>query len=392
MAIFRYKAVTTDGKPIRGRTEGGSAEAVIQELRQRGVLVTSISRPPRLLEARSRIRPEELMLFSRELGALLKAGIPLPSALALTARRNPGSPLAAAIKRAADDVNLGVSLREAFGREPAFDPMFLNALRLGERNAALPEALNNYYAYQRRRLAVRRKIAQASVYPIILLLATGVIVTLLLGYSLPRFERLYADLGSALPGPTLVVMQLAHALPYIIALVLLAAIATLAALRNEKTRLWFDAKLLSFPIVGVIVQSSLLSQVGRSLSMLLSGGTVLVDALRVTAEMISNRHAANGWQHVAEQVQSGRPFSQAVQAFSLVSESEQKIIEAGEQSGELDVQFAILADYHEELLDARLGQLTALLEPTLMLLVGLIVGGVVIALYLPVFSISGVIA
>lgn len=391
MAIFRYKAVTTDGKPIRGRAEGASAEAVVQELRQRGILVTSISRAAHLLETR-RIRPEELMLFSRELGALLKAGIPLPSALALTARRNPDSPLAAAIKRAADDVNLGVSLREAFGREPVFDPMFLNALRLGERNAALPEALNNYYAYQRRRLAVRRKIAQASIYPLILLLATGVIVTLLLGYSLPRFERLYADLGSALPGPTLVVMQLAHALPYIIALVLLAAIATLAALRNEKTRLWFDKQILSLPIIGVIVQSNLLSQVGRSLSMLLSGGTVLVDAVRVTAEMISNRHAATGWHHVAEQVQNGRPFSQAVQAFSLVSESEQKIIEAGEQSGELDVQFAILADYHEELLDARLGQLTALLEPALMLLVGLIVGGVVIALYLPVFSISGVIA
>jgi type IV pilus assembly protein PilC len=295
-----------------------------------------------------------------------------------------------------EDVGNGVALSEACARHPeAFDRLYLAALRTGEKTGDFAAVLARYQDYLRHRVKLRRKIAQALAYPMFLLVALAIILAVLFVFVMPRFVAMYADLGAALPFPTRVLLSIVEHLyvigPALAALALFAAWAWRAWLSTDSGRRRLGRLQERMPYVGEVARMSTCAQLARSLSTLLAGGTSLVEALRTAASSISNRLYLDRLEACTQRVTEGSSLAQAVRSAALMPPMATRLIEVGEASGGLDAMLGEVAQFYEEMLDIRLARAVALAEPLLMLLMGVLVGGIIIVMYLPVFHMADVI-
>ena len=398
MPQYRYSALSHNGALVAGESAAASPEDLKTELESHGLHVQRISlkRHWRELWRRSAVRPQALLLLVQELVSLTRAGLPLTDVLALAADR-PGEPaLARVLGRILKDVRAGQLLSQACAVHPdVFDPLFLAALRTGEKTGELSTVLARYQEFLRRQVALRKKISQALAYPIFLLLALVVILGVMFAFVMPRFVSMYANFDAQLPLPTRWLLAAVQHFPVLVlaafalGLPLLWGWRALAA--QPAGRLRIDQWKLRVPLLAGAVRTAALAHLARSLATLLAGGTPLVEALRTVHESFPNRAYALKLVAVTAQVTQGESLTRAMRTAQVMPETALKMLQVGEASGSLDRMLAEMALYYEEALEARMSRLMALIEPALVLLMGLMIGGIIIVMYLPIFNLAEVI-
>lgn len=398
MPQYRYTALSHNGSVIHGEGVAASAELLQSELKILGLHVQHIrvSLNWRQMFRQRMVRPQEFLLLVQELVSLTRAGLPLPEVLALAADR-PGEPaLARVLNRVLGDVRTGLLLSQACAlHAEVFDPLFLAALRTGEKTGELPAVLARYQEFLRREVALRKKMSQALAYPVFLLVALLVILGVMFAFVMPRFVSMYANFDAKLPLPTQWLMAAVEHFPLIaLAAVLLVVPALLgwrALAARPAGRLRIDQWKLRVPLLGAAIQTAAVAHLARSLATLLAGGTPLVEALRTVHESFPNRAYAVQLAEVTALVTQGESLARAMRTGKVMPETALKMLQVGEASGALERMLAEMAQYYEEALEGRLARLMALIEPALVLLMGLMIGGIIIVMYLPIFNLAEVI-
>lgn len=396
MPIYKYEALTATGKRVSGEEASTSARSLREVLGDQGLLVTRLQRKyARRLSPGSRSIPlEELKLFNQEFIALLRAGLTIPAALAITADRP--TELGGVLQQVLADVKNGTSLSLACGNHgDALPSSYIATLDIGERSGELIETLKRYESYLEQTISLNQQVSRAMIYPLFLLFTMAVILVVLFTFVMPRFANLYADFNAPLPAPTLALMHVVdHVLWYGLGLV--AVGGGLWWLRrhlneNPAWRMRVAKGWSQLPIIGDFIQQLQVARTCRTLGILLASGVPLVKALEVAGRNTENLYYGDKLTAIAEDVKQGRSLSQAVVKTGFLPATATKLIEAGEASGNLDSMLTETAQYYEVRLDHGLGRIVSLVEPLLILLIGVFIGGIIIVMYLPIFSMSEII-
>ena len=345
---------------------------------------------------RARVKAGDFLLFNQQLAALIRAGIPILQAISMLRRRAASARLRAVLGDVEEKIRGGMALSAAFAAQgPIFPRIYTASILAGERSGALDEVLDRYNAYMRRGVEVRRKVRGALAYPIFLLLASLGMVIFLVSYVVPRMSRLFEGFQKELPTITVVVVGLSNwvgaNLFWFAPLVIGGAVALWFWSWTPRGRLTIDKTLLKIPIAGQLLIQLSVAQVTRSLATLLAGGITLVESWEIAAEAITNRELRGRSSAILPMIREGRSFSESLESAGWVPELALDMIGVGERSGSLREMLEEVATFYDAESEVRLEQLTTVLEPAILLVMGGIVITILLAIYLPIIqSISSV--
>jgi type IV pilus assembly protein PilC len=400
MSVYLYKAARADGTTFEGAIEGANEQTVRAQLEGQGWFVfrlrargTWTGVPSLKFPVQRGISRQEFLVFNQELLALVKAGLPILRAWDLLIERTRRPVFLTALQTIREDIRNGVSLSDALARHPQLFPeLYVATIKAGEYSGNLSEVLLRYIAYLKLMIGLKQKITKAMAYPAFLVLTGLGVVGFLLTYVLPTFSTIYGD-SKNLPAPTLALMSAvtilqAH-LVLLGSLVVGMIVAVRLGLRTTTGRELWDRVALRLPVVGDLLVKHHTIQLTRTLATIFAGGVPLLDALRIIAEGESNRFLAAGLKDTIEQVRGGVRLAAALQHSGVLPHMAVEMIAVGEETGSLDTMLRDIAEFHENELDQRLSQITTWIEPALLLIMGVIVGGIVIVMYLPIFEMAG---
>lgn len=396
MPKYRYKVMTESGAVLKGSESAVSANELKLNLESRGYRVQGIHTTGLAALRNKSVSIESFQLFNQEFLALLRAGLTILDALALCIDQPGDDDFMQVIARVHLSVQEGKLLSEACAQHPGyFDSLYISALKTGEKTGEMVAVLSRYQDYLRRQLVLQRKIRRAMVYPAFLLLILVLILGALFGFVMPRFVAMYASFGAALPLPTQLMLSVVQKLPMILLGGVLLAVAAFLLWRSwsssDQGRMQIDQWKLALPILGKLEMTMSVARLTRSLSTLLGGGTTLLDALQTSREAMRNRLYAMHLNQVMQKVAEGTTLTVALQQTGIIPPTALKMVQVGESSGALDKMLAEVAQYYEDAMEESLDTIATLIEPLLMLLMGIIVGGVIIVMYLPIFNLANVI-
>ena len=397
---FRCRLGTPGGEIIEGIYAADTEARLRQEFEDKGLYVLGISRAGgatfgRLrLPTRARVSTREFLVYNQELATLLKAGMPLVQSLDIL-RRRVANPL---FKSVLDDVyervRAGSSLSEAFEAHGTLFPgVYTASLLAGEKSGSLEQVIRRYVSYVKVVATVRRKTISALVYPVILLLLSLVVVSIIVLRVVPEFGAFYAQFDRPLPLSTRMIVQVSDfARTYFLLIIgggVVGGLMFWAWLREPAQRERFDRWVLQIPGLGQIARKFSISQAARTLATLLGGGIPLVNAIDVAARSIKNRYIARELQTAGQQVREGRALAMAMNESGAFSDVAIKMVEVGESTGALQEMLNSLADFYDEEIDTNLGRFITLVEPILLVVMGLIIAGLLLSLYMPLFNMGG---
>lgn len=401
MAIYNYKAISDSGQVLVGKLEAESEEVATKLLQSQGLLPRSLTkvgsaRAFLLSRLQAGLSKEQFQLFSRELLALLKAGISIQAAIQSLSANQPVTAFKQVLVNVLQDIKSGASFAKACSRHSRyFDRLFVATVALGEESGNLIGPLEHYQDRLKFDISFRRHIKRALSYPVFLLLVLIAIVCVLFAFVLPRFISMYADFGAALPAATQLLLDVTASLYW-----LLPSIAVLAAFlaicysvwrSTPKGRLIADSAKLRMPFLGTLLKTYSWVDIAGTLSVLIRSGVPVRHALTVLHDLQSNYYLKEVLQHTIDSISEGHELSSSMLHWGLLSDTAAHIVGAGEQSGHLDDMFQEVAEYYSEQMKYNLSQLVSLLEPLLMLLMGVFIGAVIIVMYLPIFNLAEVI-
>jgi type IV pilus assembly protein PilC len=342
-----------------------------------------------------RVKANDFLLFNQQLAALVRAGIPILQAISMLRKRAASARLRAVLGDVEDQIRGGAALSQAFAAQGSMFPRIYTASILaGERSGALDEVLNRYVTYMRRNVALRRKIRGALAYPLFLLFASACMVTFLTIYVVPRMSDLFSGFGTELPMVTQIVVGLSSWLSANVIwfgpLVIGGAVVLFLWSRTDSGRMAIDGFLLKLPLAGSLVVQLSVAQVTRSLATLLAGGITLVESWEIAAESITNRELRRRSSAILPMIREGRSFTESLEAANWVPLLAIDMVGIGERSGSLREMLDEVASFYDAESEVRLEQLTTILEPAILVIMGGIVVTILLAIYLPIIkSISG---
>jgi type IV pilus assembly protein PilC len=396
---FRCRLGTPGGEIIEGVYVADSEARLRRELEEKGLYVLAIQRAGRMafgsirVPKRNRIATREFLVFNQELATLLKAGMPLVQSLEIL-RRRVNNPL---FKSVLDDVyervRAGSALSEAFEAHGSLFPgVYTASLLAGEKSGNLEQVIRRYVAYVKVVANVKRKTISALVYPVILLILSMVVVSIIVLRVVPEFSAFYEQFGQELPLSTRIIVAVSKFAGSYFAVILLgvaaAAFALWAWLKQPGQKERFDRQMLRLPALGPIAQKFSTSQAARTLATLLGGGIPLVNAIDVAARSIRNQFIAQELRTAAQQVREGRSLAGAMNERGAFPDVAIKMVEVGESTGALQEMLNSLADFYDEEIETNLGRFVTLVEPLLLVVMGLVIAGLLLALYMPLFNLS----
>lgn len=397
MPLFKYRGLSEHGAPVSGEAAAASAAELTRELTQRGMLVQSVRLKFHLpWKSSARPGPDAMLLLVQELIAMLRAGIQLSEILPDICER-PGQPvLSRVLARIEAQVRQGQSFSGACAEHAdIFEPLFTASLRTGERTGDMVKALVRYQSALRRRIQFSRQLAQAMVYPAFLVLTLLVVLILLFTLVLPRFVEMYAGSGVPLPWPTQVLVAFVNLLPVYgpasFILIVAGAFVYRRWVATKAGRISRDQFLARLPWFGRMLGAHGTAQLGSTLGALLASGMPLIEALHATCDTLQDRARAARLAKAARRVSDGESLATALRDYELVPAGAARMIAAGEASGSLATSLDDAATYFEEVFAFHVARASALIEPILMLLMGIIVGGVIVIMYLPIFNMASII-
>jgi type IV pilus assembly protein PilC len=403
MAQFSCKVGTPTGSIVTQEVEAESPEAARRGLEAKGYFVFTVAAPragrllPRLpVLRRDALRLQALLVFNQEFVALVKAGLPILTALDLLGERSQQPRLRAVLAAVREAVKGGAALSAAMHQHPqVFAPVYTAALAAGEQSGTLVDALTRYVAYQQRLLALRQRVRAALTYPVVLCLASGAVILFLLTFVVPTFTRIYGDLEAELPWSTQVLValtgRLRGALPLLGALGVLLAIAAWRWRATPAGRRQLDRWVLALPWVGDLLRGYLFARFSRTLAMVLGGGIPMIPALETTLGTVGNAFLTGALQPVVPRVAAGISLADSLGSAGVVPPLVLEMVAVGERSGALPEMLGHVADLYDAEVDTRLTSLAAMIEPAIMLGMGLVVATIVIVMYLPIFHLAAVV-
>src|SRR6266850_2347052 len=398
MGQFHCRVADADGRVFSHVEPASSLEEARQKLVDRGLYVYSVeSRGGRLaglVRRRSdrQIGGSEFLILNQQFNTLIKAGLPILKALDLLADRASSPKLRPVISQIRDRVREGKSLSEAVAEAGVFSKVYSTAILAGEKSGNLPGVLDYYIAYQRVSTGVRKKILATLVYPILLISVATIIVTYLVTAVIPKFALLYKDLNVELPTPTRLLIALTVDYRFVflgvVALMAVAAAAIFLWSRSEEGGTAFDRFKFRLPVIGDTLLKFQVAQFSRTLSTLLTGGTPLVAGLQTATDAVTSKLLRSTVAQATQRVREGESLHAALASKNIVPEMALDMIEVGESSGALSPMLTSVAEFYEEEVNLRLSALVSIIEPVLLIFMGLLVAFILISLYLPIFSFS----
>ena len=396
MAEFLLKYADGKGEIKQQVAEAGSEKELRERMTQQGFLVYSVKArgglSARLGGGSKKINLEKFLIFNQQFLTLVRAGLPILKSLDLLADRLTDPKMGKYVKAVRDEVRNGTMLSEAFSRQRVFPPIYVTSILAGEKSGSLAEVIERYVSYQRLNLTVRKKIVVSLLYPAILIVLVSLLVVFMITYVVPNFADLYKSLDSELPYMTQVLIAVGTATREYI-LVIAAAVAGLAVafrfwIQTERGKTQMETVQRRTPILGDIWTKYQVAQLGRVLSTLLVGGIPLVQALETAAESLSARTLRKALSQARQLVKEGQPLSNALQKTGVFPPLAIDMIEVGESTGALPAMLNSVAEFYEEDVNTRMTASLALIEPAIMLFMGIFVAFVLVSLYLPIFSLA----
>jgi type IV pilus assembly protein PilC len=398
MGEFVCRVADANGRVFSHVEAAASLEEARQKLSDRGLYIYSVESRSSLISGMLGVRKErkisgnDFLILNQQFNTLIKAGLPILKALDLLATRATAPKLRPILTQVRDRVREGKSLSEAIEEAGVFSKVYSTAILAGEKSGNLSGVLDYYIAYQKVSTGVKKKIVASLVYPILLVVVAMCIVTYLVTGVIPKFATLYKDLGVPLPGPTqLLIAITVDARVYILsalAAFLVGIVGVFFWSRSEEGGVAFDRLVFRLPLVGDTLLKFQASQFCRTLSTLLTGGTPLVAALQTAAESISSRLVRGSVKSATQLVREGETLHGALASGKIMPDLALDMIEVGESSGALAPMLNSVAEFYEEEVSLRLGAMVALIEPVILVFMGVLVAFILISLYLPIFSFS----
>ena len=399
---FSCRLGTATGKVIEEVHIAESESKLRQELEAKGMYILSLSRrgalgwPGLSLPRRRRIKTREFLVFNQELATLLRAGLPLVQSLDILRQRVDDASLKGVLDDVHDRVRAGAALSEAFDAQETVSGMYTAALLAGEKSGGLDEVIRRYVDYVKVVSAVKRKTVSALVYPLILLILSTIVVAIIVLRVVPEFEGFYQGFGAELPIATRTIVAVSWFLRSYMLVLLLgvagAVVAGMAWLRRPGSGVLLDRLILRVPLAGTIAGRFATSQLTRTLATLLGGGIPLVSALAVASRSLGNRFFAAQLTVVGQRVREGESLAAALTERGVFPAVALKMIEVGESTGALQEMLTSIADFFDEEIDTQLGRFITIIEPTLLVIMGIVIAALLLALYMPLLQLGSVLA
>jgi type IV pilus assembly protein PilC len=396
---FPYVWEGTDkkGKRIKGKMLAVSEAAVKADLRRQGVLAKSVRKEMQLFKSGKKVTTEDIALFARQLATMLQAGIPMVQCFDIIGNGHDKPSVQKLVLAIKADIESGTSLHEALSKHPLyFDDLFVNLVEAGEQAGALETLLDKIATYKEKTEALKKKIKKALFYPAAVMAVAVIVTTILLVFVIPQFESLFKGFGADLPAFTQMVIDLSkfvQAKGIYIAIVLAGAGYAFFYFkkRSRPMRRVLDRMLLKAPVIGPIMVKAAIARYARTLSTMFAAGVPLVEALTSVAGATGNIVYEEAVLKIRDDVSTGQRLQRSMEQTSLFPNMVIQMIAVGEESGSLDAMAAKVADFYEADVDAAVDAMSSLIEPLIMAILGVLVGGLVIAMYLPIFKLGAVV-
>ena len=398
MPVYVWKGKNTLGNTIKGEIEVANEAAVHTQLKRLRIQNAKVKEKPKDMFAnvaflQPKVTGKDIVVFTRQMSTMIDAGLPLVQSLQILSKQQENPTFKRALLEIVNDVETGTTLADGMRKHPkVFDPLFSNMIEAGEIGGILDTILSRLADFKEKSMALQKKIKGAMTYPTICLFIAILILAVILIFVIPVFEEMFASMGSALPAPTqLVVDASAFAQAnvfYLIAAVFAAGFVFKKIYATEKGKLKIDGLLLHAPIAGVLIRKVAVAKFTRTLSTMLESGVPILDALQVVAKTAGNKVIEQAVFHVADSIAEGRPIAEPLEESGVFPNMVVQMINVGESVGALDAMLEKIADFYDEEVDQAVENLTAMIEPFMMVFLGGTIGGLVIAMYLPIFTMA----
>jgi len=395
---FKWEGKDRKGTKITGEIQGSNAALIKNQLRKQGILVTKINKKSMLFGKRAKkIKPLDIAFFTRQLATMLESGVPIIQAFEIIAEGAENPNMAKLVNEVKVDVAAGNTLADSLRQHPQyFDDLFCNLVESGEQSGRLESLLDRIATYKEKTEALKAKIKKALTYPVSVVIVAVVVTAIMLLKVVPSFQDVFAGFGAELPGFTLFVIALSEFLQgwwfvILIAIIFGGFVYGKAHTKSKKLRDAEDRALLKTPVVGKIIYEAAVARFARTLATTFAAGVPLVEALDSVAGASGNVVFYNAVMKIKEDVSAGSQLNFSMRTTNVFPSLAVQMAGIGEESGNLDGMLEKVADYYEAEVDNKVDNLTTLLEPMIMCVLGVLVGGLIIAMYLPIFQLGNVV-
>lgn len=393
--VYAWEGKDKAGKTVRGELRAGGEAIVNVTLRRQGVMVTKIKK--KTYRSGKKITGKDIALFTRQLATMMKAGVPLLQSFDIVGKGHSNPSMSKLIMDLRSDIETGTSLNNAFRKYPLyFDPLFCNLVGAGEQAGILEELLTRLAIYKEKTIAIKGKIKSALMYPVSILAIAFIVTAVIMIFVVPAFKSVFSSFGANLPTPTLVVMAISE---FFVAWWWLIFGTIFAALyfffqawqRSLKVQRFMDVTLLKAPIFGTVIRKAAIARWTRTLATMFAAGVPLVEALDSVGGAAGNAVYLDATRKIQNEVSTGTSLTSAMQNANVFPNMVTQMVAIGEESGSLDAMLGKVADFFEEEVDEAVAALSSLMEPLIMVILGVLIGGLVIAMYLPIFKLGSVV-
>ena len=394
-SIFEWEGKDKNGKLVRGEIRAGGEAVVSASLRRQGILLTKV-RKRRTSGGRS-IKQRDIAIFTRQLATMMKAGVPLLQSFDIVARGSTNPRMTKLLTDIRQDVETGTSLSAAFRKHPLhFDSLYCNLVEAGEAGGILEALLDRLAIYQEKTMAIKSKIKSALMYPIAVMVVAFVVVTVIMIFVIPAFKDVFKSFGGELPAPTLVVIAMSEFFVqwwWAVFGLLFGGIYFFfeSWKRSEKMQLFMDRLLLRVPIFGDLINKSVIARWTRTLSTMFAAGVPLVEALDSVGGASGNAVYALATEQIQRDVSTGSALTTSMTSTGIFPVMVLQMTAIGEESGSLDHMLSKAAEFYEEEVDEMVKGLSSLMEPIIIVILGTLIGGIVVSMYLPIFKLGTVV-
>lgn len=397
-SVFAWEGTDRKGVRVKGELSGQNPALVKAQLRKQGINPTKVrKKSTSLLSAGKKIKPGDIALFTRQMATMMKAGVPLLQSFDIIAEGFDNPNMRKLVDEVKQEVAAGNSLAASLRKKPQyFDDLYCNLVESGEQSGALETLLDRIATYKEKTESLKAKVKKAMIYPIAVIVFAIIVSAILLIEVVPQFQEVFSSFGAELPAFTMMVIGLSELLQewWFIVLLLMFGTAFLlkeAHKRSEKFRDWVDRSVLRLPIIGDILFKSAVARFARTLSTTFAAGVPLVDALDSVAGATGNVVFRNATNKIKSDVSTGMQLNFSMRTTGIFPSMAVQMTAIGEESGALDDMLGKVASFYEEEVDNKVDGLTSLMEPLIMAVLGVLIGGLIIAMYLPIFQLGSVV-
>jgi type IV pilus assembly protein PilC len=401
MPVYLWEGVTKRGEPKKDEMEAPDEAAVRSILRRQGFKDIKIKKKPKdLFEniawMQPKIKEKDIVVFSRQFATMINAGLPIVHSLDLLSQEEENKTFKKVIASIKDDIEGGMTLTDSMKKHPhLFDELFVNLVAAGEAGGILDVILDRLSQYMEKAMKLKAKVKGAMTYPLATLVIAIAVVTLLLWKVVPVFEDMFKGFGSALPAPTQFLVDASAFVQNNILYMFFGAVALVIGYKQfyktQRGRLQIDSLVLKAPIFGMLLKKVAVAKFSRTLSTMMSSGVPILEGLDIVSKTAGNKVIENSLMATRKSISEGKTIAEPLAQANIFPSMVVSMIAVGENTGALDAMLAKIADFYDDEVDAAVEAMTALLEPVMMVFLGGVIGGMIVALYLPIFTMAGAI-